>query len=317
MKKNLLMFLLTLFIVSCTTNTELSYTSANLDQAKTEVVTYDLYIPKSPSNQYYFAQLCIDIEIQGQTYPFIVDTGDRNGSLKFSQNTINKLTHSKTGKSSKSLTIYGNNTNHGYIISGVQVGDVILNNVEVEVTDDSWFYPFNKYNEDIGIVGWNFLREFNILFDYKNGILKLYQKGYIPESLSTSKRARYTEENKLLYISGKINEDSKRYDFLLDSGAGNLSKTDDGEIILIDTLFDNSFNRAYKISTPVVEGLKRPYITNTLKIDDLEVSNMKFGLYKNIPWFLKYKFEGFLGIGFFTDNTLFFDTANSEMYLIE
>lgn len=52
-----------------------------------------------------------------------------------------------------------------------------------------------------------------------------------------------------------------------------------------------------------------------INFENKSLSNMKFG-HLNAPWFLTHKFEGFLGAGFFSSNSIFFDTESMIMYIL-
>lgn len=264
-------------------------------------------------NQIAPVHFIVDLEIQEESYPFIVDTGDNKGTLKISNRLLSRLKNSPTDESRSSKDIYGNTFNNiQYRIPDVKLGDFHFKELQCEVSNDEWFSPFSNYEEYIGMIGWGLLREFNFLFDFKNSRIVLYKRSIVPDSVKDWNSAEFFESNRILSIKGDIGD--KKYNFILDSGGGAFTQTLDNKPVILDSLFTKKYKKLLRSLDPVTENIKSPYIYTDFVLGDYTIEGVKFGE-TAAPWFLTYKYSGFLGWSFFRENTLFFDNENMRLYI--
>ena len=270
---------------------------------------YELYTPALDQKKYAPTHKFIYIEIQNKQYPFIIDTGDRNGNLKVSYKLAEELNALKTGNSSDSKNFYGKLEENECLISGIKIGKIEFNNLRCDLVDDSWFWPWNTVDESIGMIGWGLLKEFNLLFNYKENKLIFYNKDIIPSDINNWDNIGLYISNNMLGVKAKIENSKKESKFLIDSGAGSYSVDESGNPVFLDSLF-SKFYQKY-ISDENRKSVL--YLESSKDNIGYSMDRIYFGA-TDAPWFITYKYSGILGWNFFRQYSLFFDNTNDVLY---
>ncbi|MDA3811785.1 MAG: retroviral-like aspartic protease family protein [Spirochaetaceae bacterium] len=183
-KQFYLVFGLMVFIFfSCSSEKPETFDRTVLSVNGFQPFVYQLFQPDLDSSKYAQTHKLINIEINDKFYPFIVDTGDSNGTLKISQQVSNDIAAIETGKKSKSKTFYGKTKESEVLIPKLRIGNLDIQNLPCKVVEDSYFWPWNIRKNDIGKIGWRLLNKLNLLFDYQVSELVFYDTNFIPDNI--------------------------------------------------------------------------------------------------------------------------------------
>ena len=308
-KKILFIFTIVIILFNCKSSDSIDTADIADGINDFKSAEYELYTPALDQEKYAPTHKFIYIEIQNKQYPFIVDTGDRNGNLKVSFKLAEELNAIKTGSSSESKNFYGKLKENECLISGVEIGNIEFNNLKCDIVDDSWFWPWNTVDESIGIIGWGLLKEFNLFFNYKENKLIFYNKGIIPGNIKNWDNIGLYISNNMLGIKAKIENSKKESKFLIDSGAGNYSVDESGNSIFLDSLFSKYHGKYISDDN----RKSKLYLDSSKENLVYTMDKIYFGM-AEAPWFITFKYTGILGWNFFRQYTLFFDNANNMLY---
>jgi len=276
-------------------------------------VTFTLHQPDLNPQAFAPTHVYIEIKIQGKDIPFIVDTGDSKGTLRLSAETMEMLHGQRTSAHRRSRSIYGSANNDEFILSGIEIGDQILNDLRCEVSDDSCFYPWNTTQESMGIIGWGLLKEYNLLFDYAENQLTLYPRSEIPEEVKQWSQSRIYQNKGIISLKVQLEHQSIKKQFILDSGAGVYKVSDSGAPVYLDALFSREYTRLASHAENRRDDEKNAYLVTDMETGDSRLPSIKLGSLE-VPWFLSWKYSGFLGWNFFRQYRLFFDNEKGILY---
>jgi len=309
----LILCLSTTLIFSCShgkgVTLEKSISSGNTIQPS----EYQLLQPDLDLSKFAQTHKLIKIQIGRKLYPFIVDTGDSNGTLKISQQAAKEMGAIVSGNTSKSKTFYGNSQESEVLVPQVTIGNVEFKDLPCKVMDDSYFWPWNIQTKDIGIIGWKLLNQFNLLFDYKANKLTFYDPAFTPDEILEWKNLELSSTKDILYLNAKIGESKKTYNLIIDSGAGIFTRSETKTPIYLDILFPREYKRLSK-DINVIENKKLgTYLGTSITNNQNTLENIYFAKAR-VPWFLKIKYSGILGWNFFRQYALFFDNKNNILY---
>ena len=290
----------------------------SLDKAFASVNTiqpseYQLLQPDLDPSKYAQTHKLINLQIGDNFYPFIVDTGDSNGTLKISQQVANEIGAISTDRKSKSKTFYGNSEETEVLIPRITIGNVEFKELPCKVVEDSYFWPWNVQTKDIGIIGWKLLNQFNLLFDYKKSELTFYDPDFIPDDILSWDKLELTSTKDILYLNAQIGESKRTYNLIIDSGAGIFTRNETDTPIYLDMLFPKEYRQLSRHENVIANKKLGNYLKTSISNNQNTLDKIFFAK-ALVPWFLKIKYSGILGWNFFRQYALFFDNKNDILY---
>ncbi|MCF6365626.1 MAG: hypothetical protein L3J35_05425 [Bacteroidales bacterium] len=249
----------------------------------------------------------IYVNIQGNKIPVHVDIGDETGNFSFDEKSLESIKYKSVSESNYSTGFNGIIKNNDYFnINEIDIEGIKFRNIVCK--KDNTKLP--NYLMDIGNVGLNFLKEFNFKIDYKNKLLTLYKKGFIPDDITNYWTKIILNKKPLLTFNGRI----QGYNKILQVGI------DTGTIMIGKDIVENLIRIPLKHS--FISKQKVDYINDELKlkvIRELSITNEN-SLIDSLD-FLIYKTKQpkdrdiFLGGDFFFKYNTFFDNKNNILYI--
>ena len=167
---------------------------------------------------------------------------------------------------------------------------------------------------DIGVIGWNLLKEFNILFDYENKQFTLYKHSIIPDIIDISNwfQIKLNTEPSLTF-SAQIRDYNENLRFGIDTGSIMIGNNADNCTVKnwIRTNIPDNILSKYSISYflsnrnfPIIEDI-------SITSQNTSISNLDFLYYQTSQ---PNDRDGFLGGDFFSKYIVFLDNENNIMY---
>jgi hypothetical protein len=240
----------------------------------------------------------INIYIENKKIPLIFDTGASNYSLMLSKKVLRSIKFKYTGTQTCSKTIDNTICMKDFIIPAIKIDHMTFYNVEGSELkklwggDDKGFIQTEASRN--GLIGLKFLKQFNILLDYKNKKIILNQQKSYPDNFDAAK----CNKIKFSYAKGilaSMNVENKNVTLLLDTGS------------TLSFLKPDKFCKTGKHTNENCN-----YINVKLKKvgSNKYIGSEKFYL-TNFP----VPFDGILGATFIQNNLTFIDTYNKSLYI--
>lgn len=124
-----------------------------------------------------------EIYVQGKRLPVIIDTGATKYGLVLTKKALQKIQIKMTGKKICSIATSGKHCEEEFIAPQVQIGSFTLQNVEGQVLSKLWGssrgFKKTTASKD-GLLGFDFLSQFNVLLDYPHKRLILVNPAATP-----------------------------------------------------------------------------------------------------------------------------------------
>lgn len=276
---------------------------------KGEIVSEIPLYFNNKNNNFLDKNAYLDIYIESQKQQLALALGHSNTSISLLPSTLAKYDHVSTGKRRK----YGNQNGEKFyleefIIPKVKIGNSVIYNLK----GMEHKHPSIEF-EKAELLGLFFLKQFNVLIDYKLRKLILYQKGFQPHYLKNENwlklqfETHYDEGIILPAFSKKLNRTFK-FALLTEStphdDQGNTfgiirSKSKLGKYLQKNELLTGSEgNLEYSES----------FSLSNLKLDDFSFKVADYEL----P-----EFDGLLFYPLFSEHPIFLDFERNEIYIKE
>ena len=313
--KKLLIFLMLSLLISCQTfhkKKHVDFTEENLSKFQST----KLKINQNPDIGRLIYR-STEITIQGRKLNLVIDTGDEVDMLLIDNDVLNTLNYEETNKSIKLLASFVETEIEIVTIPDIQIGDLYISSLECSRLHEG--HPYKQANHSYdneslgfdGMIGWNLLKNFNILFDAKNNSLELYNPEIIPEGIKNwSKLKMNRDTTPSLKLTLKNGE---KVNMILETGAGKRTPAT-GKV----------WNWFFYEKRMVLNDLNMDFLedeelglytcTTSFKIDD----NLKIEedfYFKKGPDALQKNYDGCLTWGFFDNYQVFVDNNKGYVYI--
>jgi hypothetical protein len=253
----------------------------------------------------------VEINIQGRTFAFHVDTGDEVSNLSLTTSQMNDLHFEYTDIKYRANDMDGNIvTKYFFELPDVQIADYSLESI---LCTESLQRPA-PYLMDVGVIGWNLLKQFNLLVDYKDSLLTLYKKGSLAEDPDVSNWNRIAlNSDPPLTFAAKLEKYDKVLRMGIDTGSVMMGSTADNCVVtnLIRIELPESVLSQYEISYfmsnldfPIVPGV-------TVNSGESTITNLDFLYYRTAQ---PRNRAGFLGGDFLRKYQVFIDNMHDVLY---
>lgn len=300
-KKILCVIFLVYFLTSCQNrirNINTQYIE-NLEPIKSYKLNEVNFEEETIANTHVY----VDVEIQGEVFPFIIDLGDLSHPLRISENTAARINIKDENNTYISKSLYGK-----YINNKISIPSVNSINMEKEldncvITDNNWFWPWNIVKPTMGMAGWSFFEGYNFLIDYPNKVLEIYPEEFVPQKIKDWNKIFYSSSSSKKINFIQCNIENMEVKLILDNGAGGYIQNENN-FELTNNLFNKMKNRRIISNNEILETKAR--------INDTDL-NLKFNLIK-VPIFLSFFYDGFLGWAFFYEHPIFIDQSNQTIF---
>jgi len=246
----------------------------------------------------------VTVLIQGKEVKLEIDTGNQCSIISLSGKQISELDYSNTKYSNYVIDILGKlKRNNFYLVSELSIGDLYFDEIIVDIYNKN-----TRYQENYGNIGWLFLKEFNLLFDYRNKKFVLYNKDIDNDIDLEGWNAIHFNENPYLSFQATIGNNEKLYNCSFDTGAIALGKDEVYNLLRVDVK-DEYISENKK--TILYENDK------FLLIENIELKTGESSITQN--W-LRYitpqpqMYDFIFGGAFFREHKVFIDNKNNILY---
>lgn len=246
----------------------------------------------------------VAIEIQGHSIPVIFDNGASRTSIALSQEIVKKLElkllptnekacfHDDTGKET-CLKVY--------TIPELKIGHKTLRNVPCQLMDKLWG---GHYDEGFiwfeaaknGVLGLDFLRQFNVLVDYPSSRAILIPLGAYPHQYNVKNWIRMPVSTDGIIVANINGVTTK---LVWDTGANHSIMKSTAKVLTEG-----------KIATIKGDPPYQSFETTTFTVCDQPFPKTEFFIQKS-----EFPFDGLIGSSFFKEHPVFFDFKNNVMWV--
>ncbi|NOZ07822.1 MAG: hypothetical protein GXO91_02955 [FCB group bacterium] len=248
----------------------------------------------------------IYVTLKGNKIPLHVDIGDETGNISFNKESLQDIEYKYAGRKNFSAGFNGIIKSNDYFrideieIEGIKFKDILCKKDNTHLPD---------YLTDMGAIGFNFLKEFNLNIDYGNKLLTLYKKGVIPFNITTSWTSIILNEKPLLSFNGRIQGYGKNFQIGIDTGTIMAGKDNVKNLIRIP--LESGFISKQK--TDYLDNESKLIVIRELSItyENNLIDSLDFLLYETKQ---PKDRDIFLGGDFFFKYNTFFDNKNNILY---
>lgn len=241
----------------------------------------------------------LTILINGKKVRLHLDTGGEADAISLTKEQIEKILLIKLDKTKSTMMASGKKrTLHYYIANVVEIDSVRFTNCEImemPLQDDKF--------DNIGLIGWGFLRYFTVFIDFQKDLLELYPAGYTDPSEDNNWHTINLDKNNRFKV--RLTGFDKVFTAGFDTGALYVNGEKGFNWIRVDQKeFQKRFNSRVEFGYQVITS-------NVITMDNVKIEDQNFLIYETSE---PDDADLFLGYDFFSKHKVLIDYAASKMY---
>ncbi len=247
------------------------------------------------------------VTINGKEYLFIIDTGAGETII---DTDVAEEVEIKVFGETEGIYAAGKKAKFQYgVLRDLSLGELEIKNLPVHIQSTKQYSPAVGGKVVSGILGTTLLYHFNVILDYKNGYLKLYQRG-LPFNSDQEKMVPFwLGADHLILARGSINNSPDQL-FIVDNGMAGAGFTSPFSTLKdadIKLNLEGSFEGQGGGGTVSVT----PFSINELSLGPIKSKGPIIGLYGAFPESLEYsqgyRIGGLISHSFFRPYSVFLD----------
>ena len=236
----------------------------------------------------------VEVNIEDKIYHLVLDTGADSITMAFTPAALKSISTQYIDSRKKSVDISGKiYQKRQFKIPSLSIGKIKISNLIAEE-------ELRNFVPSDGIVGNQFLKHFNIYFDYQNLKVVLYSKDAYPQEFDLKKWQEIPfEHNEIgIILRGKFSHNKKELMFCLDTAMCSIINGKSHGLL-----------RPQKI--PRLFNKKKAYEVDSFYIEGIDFGPMSFMTldFKEPP------IDGFLGHNFFSCYKVFIDFDRKVLFI--
>lgn len=253
----------------------------------------------------------VELTIENKNIPVLLDSGLGTTDIALFPKALKKIKVRYTKEEICGISISGKDCQKVFIIPEIKLGDLVVHNVRGVAAmtggDEEYKQKLGKTSKDTfeeGLLGFHFLKKFNVFLDYqRQKMILLHDYSYPDFSLKNWMKIPFETKNDFIGTNGTLAGLPIRLTW--DTGAA------PSKIKKISALRGKTFPCPENYNT--VAKSPQCYKANDLKIDNQYMPASIFVYSLELPDIAP--LDGFIGANFHYENRLFFDFKQHLIYI--